>query len=195
MKDETFNETHSPSLRGLRSEKCQSRNKTASGFTTQLTICEPTEQLQQRSYSRATVTSSEFILIINEHQNNPVLITFPGSSLPGISNRTSLAGLLVHRVLHNFTLKSSVANFNYFLPARSACVRILRRKRSGSHLNTEWLLKDTVDDAAALDVALLAEMQLDELPEAAGVVVVDRLGVSKGLHDGTVAWRRSRIIN
>lgn len=28
-------------------------------------------------------------------------------------------------------------------------------------------------------------MQLDKLPEAAGVVVVDRLGVSKGLHDGT----------
>lgn len=51
-------------------------------------------------------------------------------------------------------------------------------------------LKDTVDDSASLDVALLAEVQLDELPEAAGVVVVDGLGVSKGLHDGTVDRNR-----
>lgn len=51
-------------------------------------------------------------------------------------------------------------------------------------------LKDTVHDSASLDVALLAEVQLDELPEAAGVVVVDGLGVSKGLHDGTADRNR-----
>lgn len=57
--------------------------------------------------------------------------------------------------------------------------------RKRQPLSTEWVLKDTVDDPASLDVALLAEMQLDKLPKAAGVVVVDGLGVSKGLHDGT----------
>lgn len=35
-------------------------------------------------------------------------------------------------------------------------------------------------------------MQLDKLPKAAGVVVVDRLGISKRLHDGTVEPGRSR---
>lgn len=57
------------------------------------------------------------------------------------------------------------------------------------------LLKDTVDDFASLDVAFLAEMQLDEFPEAAGVVVVHGLGVPEGLHDGTVEGRRDVIIN
>lgn len=52
-------------------------------------------------------------------------------------------------------------------------------------MSAERVWKDTVDDPASLDVALLAEMQLDKLPKAAGVVVVDGLGVSKGLHDGT----------
>ncbi len=68
-------------------------------------------------------------------------------------------------------------------------------ERKWQPLNTDWVLKDTVNDSASLDVALLAEMQLDKLPKAAGVVVVDSLGISKGLHDGTVEWRRSRIIN
>lgn len=85
---------------------------------TLMEFCEPTERLQQRNYSHAPATSSEFILIINKHHNNPVLITSPPLHPHCvISNRTSLAGLLVHRVLQNFTLKSSVANFNYFLPA------------------------------------------------------------------------------
>ena len=51
-------------------------------------------------------------------------------------------------------------------------------------LYLRWV-KDTVYDASALDVALLAEVQLDELPEATGVVVVHGFGVSKGLHDRT----------
>lgn len=38
-------------------------------------------------------------------------------------------------------------------------------------------------------------MQLDKLPKAAGVVVVDGLGVSKCLHDGTVEWRGSGSVN
>ena len=46
--------------------------------------------------------------------------------------------------------------------------------------------EDTVDDAAPLDVPLLAEVKLHELPEAAGVVVVDGLSVPKCLHDGAV---------
>lgn len=59
-------------------------------------------------------------------------------------------------------------------------------------LNAEWVLKDTVNDSASLDVALLAKMQLDKLPKAAGVVVVDGLGVSKGLHDWTAGAAKER---
>lgn len=83
--------------------------------------------------------------------------------------------------LQTFTLKSSFANFRYFLPVYSG------RKGSGGHFRVS--LKDTVNNPASLDVALLAEMQLDELPKAAGVVVVDRLGVSESLHDGTAERR------
>ncbi len=68
-------------------------------------------------------------------------------------------------------------------------------ERTQRPLNTERDSKDTVNDSASLDVALLAEMQLDKLPKAAGVVVVDCLGVSKGLHDGTAERRSSGIIN
>ena len=46
-------------------------------------------------------------------------------------------------------------------------------------------MQDTVDDAAALNVPAVGEVELDELPEAAGVVVVHRLGVPKRLHDWT----------
>lgn len=88
-----------------------------------------------------------------------------------------------------FNLWSSFATFKYFLPIRPEWTRKWRP------LNTEGSLKDTVNDSASLDVALLAEMQPDKLPKAAGVVVVDRLGVPEGLHDGTAAWRTSRMIN
>lgn len=56
-------------------------------------------------------------------------------------------------------------------------------------------LKDTVDDPAPLDVPPLAEVQLDKLPKAAGVVVVDRLGVAKGLHDGAAEGRSSAAVS
>lgn len=59
--------------------------------------------------------------------------------------------------------------------------------------NLEWNLlilfqkyKDTVNDAAALDVSTLREVELDEFPKAAGVVVVNRFGVTERFHDRTV---------
>lgn len=45
-------------------------------------------------------------------------------------------------------------------------------------------LKDTVNNAATLDVSVLGKVELDELPKATGVIVVHSLGVPKGLHDG-----------
>lgn len=54
-----------------------------------------------------------------------------------------------------------------------------------STVNRRELCKDTVDDAAALNVSILGKVELDELPEAAGVIVVHGLGVPKGFHDGT----------
>jgi len=41
--------------------------------------------------------------------------------------------------------------------------------------------KDTVSYSASLDVSMLREVQLDELAKAAGVVVINCLGISKGL--------------
>lgn len=45
-------------------------------------------------------------------------------------------------------------------------------------------VKDTVNNAATLDVSVLGKVELDELPKATGVIVVHGLGVPKGLHDG-----------
>lgn len=45
-------------------------------------------------------------------------------------------------------------------------------------------LKDTVNNAASLDVSVLGKVELDELPKATGVIVVHRLSVPKGFHDG-----------
>lgn len=54
--------------------------------------------------------------------------------------------------------------------------------------------KDTVDDAAPLDVSTLREVKLDEFPKAAGVVVVNSLCISKSFHDGTVEKKKkSRV--
>lgn len=47
-------------------------------------------------------------------------------------------------------------------------------------------VKDTVNNAATLDVSVLGKVELDELPKATGVIVVHRLGVPEGLHDGAV---------
>lgn len=62
-------------------------------------------------------------------------------------------------------------------------------------LQKMFLVKDTVDDSSSLDVSLLADMQLDKLAEAAGVVVVHGLGVPEGLHDGTAGQRRRKTVN
>lgn len=56
-------------------------------------------------------------------------------------------------------------------------------------------VKDTVNDPSSLDVSPLADMQLDKLAEAAGVVVVHCLGVSEGLHDRTAGRRGSGTVN
>lgn len=56
-----------------------------------------------------------------------------------------------------------------------------------STVNGCELCKDTVDDAAALNVSILGKVELDELPEAAGVIVVHGLGIPKGFHDGTAS--------
>ena len=51
--------------------------------------------------------------------------------------------------------------------------------------NHSWSTKekDTVSDSSTLDVPMLREVQLDELAEAARVVIINRLGVSKGLQN------------
>lgn len=47
------------------------------------------------------------------------------------------------------------------------------------------VLKDTVNDAASLNVSVLGKVELDKLPKATGVIVVHGLSVPEGLHDGT----------
>lgn len=47
-------------------------------------------------------------------------------------------------------------------------------------------LKDTVNDAASLNVSVLGKVELDKLAEATGVIVVHGLSIPKGFHDGTV---------
>lgn len=49
--------------------------------------------------------------------------------------------------------------------------------------------KDTVDDAAALNVSALRKMKLNKFPKATGVVVIDGFGVSECLHDGATKQR------
>lgn len=46
--------------------------------------------------------------------------------------------------------------------------------------------QDTIHNSPALNVALLADVQLHKFPKATGVVVVHRLRVAKGFHDGAV---------
>lgn len=50
--------------------------------------------------------------------------------------------------------------------------------------------KDTISYSASLDVPMLREVQLDELAKAAGVVVINCLGISKGLQNGAVETRQ-----
>ena len=40
--------------------------------------------------------------------------------------------------------------------------------------------QDTIYNSTALDVSLLADVQLNKLPEATGVIVVHSLGIAKG---------------
>lgn len=52
------------------------------------------------------------------------------------------------------------------------------------------LLKDTVNNAASLNVSVLGKVELDELAKTTGVIVVHGLSVPKGLHDGTANKRK-----
>lgn len=56
-----------------------------------------------------------------------------------------------------------------------------------------YKFKDTVKDAASLDVAALREMKLDEFPKATGVVVVNGLGITKRFHDGTAKMSKNLL--
>ena len=53
-------------------------------------------------------------------------------------------------------------------------------------VNLSDLLKDTVNDAAALNVSVLGKVELDELAKTTGVIIVHSLSIPKSLHDGTV---------
>lgn len=53
------------------------------------------------------------------------------------------------------------------------------------HIFTSCFLKDTVDDAASLNVAVLGKVELNEFAKAAGVIVVHGLCIPKCFHDGT----------
>lgn len=44
--------------------------------------------------------------------------------------------------------------------------------------------QDTIYNPPALNISLLADVQLNELPKATGVVVVHGLRVAKSFHDG-----------
>lgn len=46
------------------------------------------------------------------------------------------------------------------------------------------LFKDTVNDAASLNVSILGKVELDKLPKATGVIVVHGLSIAKGFHYG-----------
>lgn len=46
--------------------------------------------------------------------------------------------------------------------------------------------QDTIYNSPALNISLLADVQLNELPKATGVVVVHRLCVAESFHDGAV---------
>lgn len=52
--------------------------------------------------------------------------------------------------------------------------------------------KDTVNDAATLNVSVLGKVKLDELSKATGVIVVHRLSVPEGLHDGAAKRKNNQ---
>lgn len=51
--------------------------------------------------------------------------------------------------------------------------------------------QDTIYNSPALNISLLADVQLNELPKATGVVVVHGLGIAESFHDGAVEDMRT----
>lgn len=101
-----------------------------------------------------------------------------------------------------------VLTFSNRSAVRKWSVKEKKKKRQGANrwrahsthpkelqLQKMFPAKDTVDNSSSLDVSPLADMQLDKLAKAAGVVVVHSLGVSEGLHDGTMGLRGSVMVN
>lgn len=72
----------------------------------------------------------------------------------------------------------------------SYSMSVLRKSKEEFLLESQILIhksqmkQDTIYNSPALDVSLLADVQLNKLPEATGVIVVHGLGIAKGFHDG-----------
>ena len=59
-------------------------------------------------------------------------------------------------------------------------------------MNLKFHIEDTVNDFSSFDVASLDKVETNELSKSTRVVVVDSLGITKGLQDGARGRRRER---
>lgn len=76
----------------------------------------------------------------------------------------------------------------------NTCVLLIQCYRDFRSLqNILMNFKDTVDNAASLNVSILGKVQLDELPKATRVIVINSLSISKCFHDGTGEGEREVV--
>ena len=79
----------------------------------------------------------------------------------------------------------------------SYSMSVLRKTKEQFLLESQTLThksqmkQDTIYNSTALDVSLLADVQLNKLPEATGVIVVHSLGIAKGFHDGAAKKKKT----